>query len=109
MSKENAKTHNINLINLDLVKNEILDKEYCKIEELTNEKYIQYIMSTNNNYKKQELIYDNLDDVSLYFYYYSNREIVSSLTKFSMDFVEDNQKIILDKGLVQSSIFFLVI
>lgn len=108
MAKTNGKVHNINLINLDYVKSEMLNTNLYNKEEINNQKCIEYIMSNSKDYEEQKLETNVIDGVELHFYYYGYN-IKTALNKFSADFVKQDQEIFKKEGLVQNSVLFLIV
>lgn len=109
-SKSNTKIHNINLINTDLVKKEITSiNENLKIENVTANDCISYIMQSSLDYEKQILKLSEIDGVKLQLYYMSIPGHESALTRFSKKFVREDQDVVIDNGVIQSSLLFLTI
>ncbi len=107
MAQTTAKMHNINLLNIDLIKSE-MKKENYSFDNNDNSACIDFIMKKFPEYKIQKLCNNVVGDVSLFLYYYSYK-IQSALSKFTTDFVEKEEEILNEKGLIQSSILFLII
>jgi len=108
--KPNTKIHNINLLNIDLVKKEIQShKPNLKLEKITENDCIDYIMKTNLFYKKQVLTRNEINGVNIQLYYMRIPNHESALNRFSKKFVRQDQQIITDTGVIQSSLLFLVL